>query len=900
MARKHFSGLRNKRGSRRDLQNRKTLNTPAAQQQAAAATASQTADTVAHSAAAVQENAAAVQSAALYESVTATVESVAALKTESATPAVAAAKTEAAAEQHAVTTEVTAGGEISVAAAPGGESTSTAGAASAAAGTALDTAAGVAAQAAAAAGKELAAAVLSGLSGSAHAASTEAAAETAASAAPSAPLAAEMSGGSMAAVPSSGAGDTAVRAPESTEVAVQAAEAGNTAAPFAAGQVASAPALEAATAPGSKADATKAPKTAAAAPAAAATAVPVASAATEVTDAGESQNQPSVGSASYLKARLRNSHEEELRMAMEDTDHRRIPAVGTGARSFHKIVPRALRTSARRVSPTGAGTANTAVPLSRRSPVVRKATPAGAAVAAATPTGAGSIRSSVSASAKIPAAGKNPAVRKSAADSFPNGDDPDKVPVVPSLKDDEVPNMPGAILKHAREMLGLSQREIAMRLYLRVNTISDIEHDRLNQPTAMAFAMGHIANYARLVNIDPQAVLTIYRQNVQDAQNASNRQNAQKAVGKSSSLLWMLGGATALAVLGVLIWLVVPSGSSTEEGALDTYAEAQSTSASADPFAEEAASSEDPATPALAAAADIGAEETAKAAAAAPAADSTQLPEPEPQDNVSQDSNTLMAQRQAEFLGTNEILSEEFTKDLQRQDTSGTETTASLNLNGSSAKTGGTSAGTSAGTSGPGRRAPMAESSIFGSSAATVQSGTASGSTTASVRSTAAATSQSTASPSERFAAGSAASGTGSTTTAGSTAGSTLAAAAASSNAAADTAAVASTEEAEKAPALASGLRDISDSVRVVNRKEIGSLNSAVITVNAPVSMKIVGGNGKLLASGSYQAGDKVSVIGIAPLKIDVTDASKIIISYNGGTVEMPSLKQVSFKLPMR
>ena len=852
------------------MQNRKTLNTPAAQQQAAAATASQTADTVAHSAAAVQENAAAVQSATLYESVTATVESVAALKTESATPAVAAAKTEAAAEQHAVTTEVTAGGEISVAAAPGGESTSTAGAASAAAGTALDTAAGAAAQAA--------------------------------SAAPSAPLAAEMSGGSMAAVPSSGVGDTAVRAPESTEVAVQAAEAGNIAAPFAAGQVAPAPALEAATAPGSKADATKAPKTAAAAPAAAATAVPVASAATEVTDAGESQNQPPVGSASYLKARLRNSHEEELRMAMEDTDHRRIPAVGTGVRSFHKIVPRALRTSARRVSPTGAGTANTAVPLSRRSPVVSKAAPAGAAAAAAaaTTTGAGSIRSSVSASAKIPAAGKNPAVRKSAADSFPNGDDPDKVPVVPSLKDDEVPNMPGAILKHAREMLGLSQREIAMRLYLRVNTISDIEHDRLNQPTAMAFAMGHIANYARLVNIDPQAVLAIYRQNVQDAQNASNRQNAQKAVGKSSSLLWILGGATALAVLGVLIWLVVPSGSSTEEGALDTYAEAQSTSASADPFAEEAASSEDLATPALAAAADTGAEETAKTAAAAPAADSTQLPEPEPQDNVSQDSNTLMAQRQAEFLGTNEILSEEFTKDLQRRDTSGTETTASLNLNGSSANTGGTSAGTSAGTSGPGSRAPVAESSIFGSSAATVQSGTASGSTTASVRSTAAATSQNTASPSERSAAGSAASGTGSTTTAGSTAGSTLAAAAASSNAAADTAAVASTEEAEKAPALASGLRDISDSVRVVNRKEIGSLNSAVITVNAPVSMKIVGGNGKLLASGSYQAGDKLSVIGIAPLKIDVTDASKIIISYNGGTVEMPSLKQVSFKLPMR
>ena len=64
-------------------------------------------------------------------------------------------------------------------------------------------------------------------------------------------------------------------------------------------------------------------------------------------------------------------------------------------------------------------------------------------------------------------------------------DDPDKIPVAPSLADNEVPNCPGAILMHAREMLGLSLSEVARRLNLRINTVNDLEHDRLNQPTAV-------------------------------------------------------------------------------------------------------------------------------------------------------------------------------------------------------------------------------------------------------------------------------------------------------------------------------------------------------------------------------------------------------------------------------
>lgn len=116
-----------------------------------------------------------------------------------------------------------------------------------------------------------------------------------------------------------------------------------------------------------------------------------------------------------------------------------------------------------------------------------------------------------------------------------NGDDPDKVPVTPSLRDDEVPNMPGAILKHAREMLGLSQREVASRLKMRVNTVSDIEHDRLNQPTAAQFTRTHLKAYAQLVNLDEKTIIELYDRNVELVIDMQERQ--EKVVSKAKYYL---------------------------------------------------------------------------------------------------------------------------------------------------------------------------------------------------------------------------------------------------------------------------------------------------------------------------------------------------------------------------
>ncbi|MBQ9275665.1 MAG: DUF4115 domain-containing protein [Succinivibrio sp.] len=150
-------------------------------------------------------------------------------------------------------------------------------------------------------------------------------------------------------------------------------------------------------------------------------------------------------------------------------------------------------------------------------------------------------------------------------EDYANGDDPDKVPVTPTLSDDEVPNMPGAILKHAREMLGLSQREIALKLKMRVNTVSDIEHDRLNQPTAVPFTSKHIERYARLVNIDPDAIVDLYRQNVRQSQQAAEIRPTVEESSRSSGRRWFIAGAACALLVSLGMWYLLSPGSSTED-----------------------------------------------------------------------------------------------------------------------------------------------------------------------------------------------------------------------------------------------------------------------------------------------------------------------------------------------
>lgn len=210
----------------------------------------------------------------------------------------------------------------------------------------------------------------------------------------------------------------------------------------------------------------------------------------------------------------------------------------------------------------------------------------------------------------------------------PNGDDPDKIPVTPELPDDQVPNMPGAILKHAREMLGMSLREVSNHLMLRVNTVSDIEHDRLNQPTATQFAVQHLTAYARLVNIDPKAVVDLYMQNVRQVQNAALQRSRQAYIETRRKRPLSLG-KIALAVAGALALVGVGMGIGAFMSSSSSKEEDQSGALTLSPSAQ--------------------VEQSMAPKEIFP-------PVPNETENLPYDPNTEMARQQAQALGTNDLI----------------------------------------------------------------------------------------------------------------------------------------------------------------------------------------------------------------------------------------------------
>ena len=102
------------------------------------------------------------------------------------------------------------------------------------------------------------------------------------------------------------------------------------------------------------------------------------------------------------------------------------------------------------------------------------------------------------------------------------------------------------------------------------------------------------------------------------------------------------------------------------------------------------------------------------------------------------------------------------------------------------------------------------------------------------------------------------------------------------------------------APELNAKLKNVSSRVKIVNRDALGSLNRVSIEVTGPVAIKVMDSNKKVLASGTYKNGDRVSATGIPPLTVQVSDTQAVRISYSGGKLEMPKDQQVQFELPMR
>lgn len=69
---------------------------------------------------------------------------------------------------------------------------------------------------------------------------------------------------------------------------------------------------------------------------------------------------------------------------------------------------------------------------------------------------------------------------------------------------------PGTLLKQKREDLGLTQRQIADRLRLRLSIIQSIEENRFEDGQVATFTRGYLRSYAKAVGIRESEILCAF------------------------------------------------------------------------------------------------------------------------------------------------------------------------------------------------------------------------------------------------------------------------------------------------------------------------------------------------------------------------------------------------------
>jgi cytoskeleton protein RodZ len=70
----------------------------------------------------------------------------------------------------------------------------------------------------------------------------------------------------------------------------------------------------------------------------------------------------------------------------------------------------------------------------------------------------------------------------------------------------------GTLLKNKRESKGMTQKQVADRLRLRISVIEDIENNRFESQQVATFTRGYLRSYAKVVGLDEKIVLTALEQ----------------------------------------------------------------------------------------------------------------------------------------------------------------------------------------------------------------------------------------------------------------------------------------------------------------------------------------------------------------------------------------------------
>jgi cytoskeleton protein RodZ len=95
-----------------------------------------------------------------------------------------------------------------------------------------------------------------------------------------------------------------------------------------------------------------------------------------------------------------------------------------------------------------------------------------------------------------------------------------------------LPLSPGQRLKQAREKLGLSRAEVAERLFLNAGFVAHLEDDEFDQLPGPTFVKGYIKSYSRILNLSPEPLIALYKEQRPDQEFVEYRDKIPPADGK--------------------------------------------------------------------------------------------------------------------------------------------------------------------------------------------------------------------------------------------------------------------------------------------------------------------------------------------------------------------------------
>ena len=114
-------------------------------------------------------------------------------------------------------------------------------------------------------------------------------------------------------------------------------------------------------------------------------------------------------------------------------------------------------------------------------------------------------------------------------------------------------------LSSARKELGLSQKDVSDALYLNLSFIKHIDDNEIDEIPKKAFIKGYLRSYAKLVNLDPDAIVALYSPNViKDEPTVLMKTIRPDAISKISItgpvLISSIVGLVCLILIIVLVW----------------------------------------------------------------------------------------------------------------------------------------------------------------------------------------------------------------------------------------------------------------------------------------------------------------------------------------------------------